>query len=67
MVFDAVRLTPADMSGDGSGSGSDGTGDGGDGGDGSTMGSDHSGCNAGGSSSLGIALALLGLVRRRRR
>jgi GH25 family lysozyme M1 (1,4-beta-N-acetylmuramidase) len=65
LVFDAVRLTPADAS-DGSGSGSDGTGDGGDGGDGSAMGTDHSGCNAGGSSGLGIALALVGLVRRRR-
>ncbi|MEP6864138.1 MAG: GH25 family lysozyme [Deltaproteobacteria bacterium] len=63
MVFDAVRLTPADMPGDGSGSGSDGSGAGGDG---STMGSDHSGCNAGGSSGLGIALALVGLARRRR-
>jgi uncharacterized protein (TIGR03382 family) len=69
LVFDAVRLTPSDMSGDGSGSGSGSDGTGGDGGgdDGSTMGSAHSGCNAGGASGgLGIALALLGLVRRRR-
>jgi lysozyme len=66
MVFDAVRLTPADMPGDGSGSGSDGTGGGG-GDDGSTMGSDHSGCNAGGNGGLGIAGALLGFVALRRR
>jgi lysozyme len=68
LVFDAVRLTPADAGG--TGSGSDGTGDGSNGGtgsDGSTMGSDHSGCNAGGSSGLGIALALVGLVLRPRK
>jgi len=61
LVFDAVRLTPA---GSGDGTGSDPTGDGSDGG--AAMGSDHSGCNAGGTGGLGVALALLGLVRRRR-
>ena len=30
------------------------------------MGKEHSGCNAGGQGSIGIALALLGLIRRRR-
>jgi len=62
LVFDAVRLTPTGTT---DGSGTDpgsGSGDGSD-----AMGKEHSGCNAGGQGSIGIALALIGLVRRRRR
>jgi len=63
LVFDAVRLTRVDDGGgDGSGSGS-GSNDGG----GDDTGHHGGGCAAGGGAGGGIALALLGLVRRRRR
>jgi uncharacterized protein (TIGR03382 family) len=58
LVFDGARLTRLD--GDNSGS-DDGSGDGSD--DPNTQ---HSGCNTGGSGSLGVALLLVGLRRRRR-
>ena len=67
LVFDGVRITPAEAAGsDGSsGQSSDGNGSS----DGMTDGAsgELGGCNASGSSSALLALGLVGLVRRRRR